>query len=369
MSRKPWSIALLALATFLSLVVLPAPAYGVTQAEVDAACAESTGALSVLRSARDDRDEAQERYVELISEREQTAYLEARLRDQISDRESTTNEIRDRVVNRAIDVYMRGGTQITELIFGAHTVDQLVAAQEFLEAVTANELSSADLLSVIRGEMETMRADLDDQATALRILEEEADALADILASSAKAALETYQELNGECKRLYDTRQSELARARAIEAARRAGGGGGISFDVTPGFTCPMLRSAVSFSNDWGNPRSGGRTHKGTDIFAPMGQNVVAVSAGTVTLRSGGLGGYAIWLSADYGVDFYYAHLRGYASGIADGTRVEKNQLIAYNGNTGNAAGGSPHLHFQIHPGGRSRSPVNPYPTLSRGCG
>ncbi len=263
---------------------------------------------------------------------------------------------------------MSGGTQITDLVFGARSVDELVAGQEFLEAVTANELSSADLLAVIRGEMETMRADLDDQATALRILEEEADALAEVLAASAQAALETYEELRGECKRLYDTRQRELARARAIEAARKAGGAGGVSSDITPGFICPMSRSASSFTNDWGFPRSGGRTHKGTDIFAPMGQNVFAVANGTIRTTSGGLGGIGIWLSADYGVDFYYAHLSGYAGGISTGVRVSKGDLIAFNGNTGNARGGSPHVHFQLHPGGRSRPPVNPFPTLARAC-
>ncbi len=354
--------------TLVALVVAPAPALGVTQAEVDAACADSSEAYGVLEEAREVRDAAQERYVQLISEREQTAYLEARLRDQISDREATTNEIRDRVVDRAIDVYMSGGTQITDLVFGARSVDQLVAGQEFLEAVTANELSSADLLAVIRTEMETMRADLDEQANTLRILENEASELADVLAASAQAALSSYEELRGECKRLYDTRQREIARARAIAAARKAGGAGGVSSNVTPGFICPMSPSASAFTNDWGNPRSGGRTHKGTDIFAPMGQNVFAVASGTVTLRNGGLGGLSIWLSADYGVDFYYAHLSGYAGGITSGTRVAKGDLIAFNGNTGNARGGSPHVHFQLHPGGRSRAPVNPFPTLARAC-
>ena len=368
MSRKPWSAPLLSFALLVSLVATPAPAHAVTQAEVDAACADSSEAYGVLEVAREVRDVAQARYVELISEREHTAYLETRLKDQISDREATTNEIRDRVVGRAIDVYMSGGTQITDLVFGADSVDQLVAGQEFLAVITANELSSADLLGVIRGEMETMRSELEDQANTLLALEEEADELAVILSGSAEAALGAYQELRGECKKLYDNRQRELAKARAIEAARRAGGSGGISSAITPGFICPMAGAATAFSNDWGNPRSGGRKHKGTDVFAPMGQNVYAVADGTITTRTGGLGGTSIWLSADYGVDFYYAHLSGYASGISSGQRVSKGQPIAFNGNSGNARGGSPHLHFQIHPGGRSRSPVNPFPTLARAC-
>jgi murein DD-endopeptidase MepM/ murein hydrolase activator NlpD len=73
-------------------------------------------------------------------------------------------------------------------------------------------------------------------------------------------------------------------------------------------------------------------------------------------------------LHADYGVSFYYAHLSGYAPGIVDGGQVSIGQEIGYNGDTGNARGGAPHVHFQIHPGGSSRPAVNPYPTLSRNC-
>ena len=369
MSRKSSSSLLVVFAVFVALVAGSSPASAVTQAEVDAACSESGEALTLLRAAREERDEAQARYAELIAEREQATYLATGLRDDISERETTTNEIRDRVVSRAIDVYMSGGTEITDLVFGASSVNDLVAGHEFLEAVTANELSSADLLAVIRGEMEVMRADLDEQVTVLLGLEGEADDLATVLADSAQIALDNYDVLQGECKTLYDARRRELARARAIEAARKAGGGGGVPAEITPGFICPMSSAAVSYSNDWGNPRSGGRTHKGTDIFAPNGQSVFAVADGVISFRNGGKGGIALWLSADYGVDFYYAHLSGYAGGIGDGTRVSRGQVIASNGSTGNAAGGSPHLHFQLHPGGRSRAAVNPYPTLARTCG
>ncbi len=124
----------------------------------------------------------------------------------------------------------------------------------------------------------------------------------------------------------------------------------------------------MSFTDDWGAPRSGGRTHKGNDLFARHGTPLVAVESGVITKASDadvGLGGITLWLTGDSGTKYYYAH--NALNAVRSGERVQAGQIVAYVGNTGNAATTPPHVHFQIHPGGRD--PVNPYPMLLAVCG
>jgi murein DD-endopeptidase MepM/ murein hydrolase activator NlpD len=91
---------------------------------------------------------------------------------------------------------------------------------------------------------------------------------------------------------------------------------------------------------------------------------VVAVTDGTVfNLHAGGNGGIMAYLRAGNGDVFFYSHLRGYASGIRNGSRVTVGQKIGMNGNTGNARGGPCHVHFEWHKGGGRA--VNPYPLLN----
>lgn len=113
----------------------------------------------------------------------------------------------------------------------------------------------------------------------------------------------------------------------------------------------------------------GERGHEALDIIAPMGTPVIAVEDGTIAKlflsNAGGITIYQFDPGQTYA--YYYAHLQGYAAGLAEGQSVKRGQVIAYVGMTGNAP--TPHLHFAISRLGPDRKwyggePLDPYPAF-----
>ncbi|MGZ8288052.1 MAG: M23 family metallopeptidase [Telluria sp.] len=113
----------------------------------------------------------------------------------------------------------------------------------------------------------------------------------------------------------------------------------------------------------WHAARGARRKHEGIDIFAKRGTQVRSATEGIV-LRVGAnrLGGQVVWVLGPGGQRHYYAHLDRFGF-AAPGDRIEAGALLGYVGNTGNAAGTPPHLHYGVYaPSGA----VNPYPLLAK---
>ena len=119
--------------------------------------------------------------------------------------------------------------------------------------------------------------------------------------------------------------------------------------------------------------RANGRRHDAIDIMAAEGTPVIAAADGTIEklFYSNGGGGITIYeRSPDQKWMYYYAHLQGYAPGLAEGQQVKRGQVIARVDHSGDAVASAPHLHFAINtmaPGERwwQGTPINPYPVLA----
>jgi murein DD-endopeptidase MepM/ murein hydrolase activator NlpD len=126
------------------------------------------------------------------------------------------------------------------------------------------------------------------------------------------------------------------------------------------------IAGTATYVHDWLFPRYGPgfRFHLGTDVFAPHGTPIRAPVDGVATTNTQPLGGLTVRVTMDDGTYFYLAHLSGLVDGFTNGMRVQTGDVVGYVGDSGNARGGAPHLHFGIYPQGGA--PVDPKPILDQ---
>jgi murein DD-endopeptidase MepM/ murein hydrolase activator NlpD len=141
------------------------------------------------------------------------------------------------------------------------------------------------------------------------------------------------------------------------------------------GLAIPVVGvEAKQLTDTFTQARAGGaRVHDAIDIMADEGTPVIAAMDGVVEklFFSDGGGGITIYVrSPDQRWTYYYAHLQGYAPGLAEGRQVKRGQVIGRVGHTGNASAEGPHLHFAINRMEQGQrwwegEPINPYPLLA----
>ena len=143
----------------------------------------------------------------------------------------------------------------------------------------------------------------------------------------------------------------------------------------------PVL-GPTTYTDDFGEARAGG-PHQGIDMMAPKRALALAAEPGKVKFWThSATAGCMLYLYGASGTTYYYIHLNNdltgrndnhgkcvagtaYAKGLKDGAKVTAGQVVGYVGDSGDANGIHPHLHFELHPnGGRA---VDPYTWLQSG--
>jgi murein DD-endopeptidase MepM/ murein hydrolase activator NlpD len=120
------------------------------------------------------------------------------------------------------------------------------------------------------------------------------------------------------------------------------------------------------------NEKRGVRPHEALDIMAPRNTPIVAADDGRIAkLYRSIAGGITIYqFDPDEHFTYYYAHLDHYASGLVEGAKVKRGEVIGFVGTTGNAPANAPHLHFTVFRLGADKhwwqgKAVNPYAFLN----
>jgi peptidoglycan LD-endopeptidase LytH len=353
-------------------------ALAISRAEVDEACADSQEAYDIYRSARSDFEVAAVALEGANAELDAAEYQEQRIRNVYEARQQEKAELSTRVESQAVELYMQAASGPSMGMVSLSSPSEALTAYEFLRANADQSMQSVNDLAAISSELDRLGVTLEAAVAGLTTARDVQQQQTAEQEAAMTSALGAYDDLSDRCRELqaaYEAEQARLraeaeerARQRAAAAASRGGSGdsgSGSSGPIIGGIICPFSPGRTHFTNSWGAPRSGGRAHKGTDMMAPNGEPIYAVANGTISTGSSGLGGKTIWLSTG-GVAFYYAHLSDFA--VGNGAQVSQGDLIGYNGSTGNASASAPHLHFEIHPGGRGSSAVNPYNAVASVC-
>ncbi len=136
------------------------------------------------------------------------------------------------------------------------------------------------------------------------------------------------------------------------------------------GYVFPIFGTAA-FGDTFGAFRGdvAGKWHHGEDLVAPRGTPLLAVADGTLfSVGWNDIGGWRLWLRDTAGNEFYYAHLSAYSPLAVAGKTVKAGDVLGFVGSSGDADGGVPHLHFEVHPVDLIRfgydGAVAPYPFL-----
>lgn len=288
---------------------------------------------------------------------------QARL-DEAQERRSQCQEI---VNGRVNSIYRHGKVRFLAVLLRVRNFREFLVRLDMLERISQEDIKALTEVKVLEEEIVDRGRTLEEQKLGQREVVAELQGSQRLIQSELTKVSGLLSGVQQEIARLEkEEREARQALARLNRPKSVRSGTAYAAAVKIDGFVFPV-GGPHAYTDNFGDYRSGGRTHQGIDIFALRGTPVVAVMDGTiVTAGTQSLGGIVLRLRGRDGHVYSYAHLDGYASGISEGSSVRAGQTIGYVGDTGNAKGGAPHLHFEIHPGGGAA--IDPYAIL-RGAG
>ncbi len=356
------------------LTVLPPLAHADTR-PADPAVEQAQDALD---DALADRDELQDRLDSLAESFEEARGHAERLADELGDADVAVDEAqqavdearaaRDAQIRAAykqpgLDVLRTSGALLLSDALGPALHNAAVMAR--VASTRAEQLQEATTAgALVVGNVRSQQEISTGTSAAINDLQNLSAVFGEALDEAAERVAQAEEDLT--------EAEEEAAAAAAVGSGYQA------SFGYVPppvvrqatitggtqAMTCP-LGQPNGFIDSWGFPRSGGRSHQGVDMFATYGMPIFAVADGYIRrVFNNRLGGLSIDLVDSLGNRYYYAHLS--AAFVTDFQTVQVGQLIAANGNSGNAIATPPHLHWQYHP--HDGGPVNPYPLAAALC-
>ena len=340
-----------------------------------------------VEEARARLREVNERLSEQVAGYDAAVVREVELKDRLdrivvdlATRERELALARRTAHDRVAEMYMIAGAADDKRVLAAGEFSELPARKAYLDSVAQSDREVVVQLDAARLGYERQQALLEETVAEQEVVRQEMESLLGDIYAQLEAANTEYQAVKQQWDKQEEERRYQewlaTSTTTTLAPSTTTTEPGATTTTAPPSTTtttlppnpgvrvCPV-DGAVTFSDTWGEPRPGGRSHTGTDMVAVTGTPLVAIEDGYIWYMSWHYaGGNGLYIQGDSGDRWYYAHLNSYASGIRTGVRLSAGQLVGYVGMTGNAS--IPHLHLGYLPGGAYYA--NPYPIVRQLC-
>ena len=263
-------------------------------------------------------------------------------------------------------IYENPSASLFELVLTSESVSEALNRADYVFAMSDYERQMMDKLTKTKEEIELQEITLEAELEELDMMQEELEKqkvkvnasinekkgeLSSKAAelSSANAEQSDYQAQLKEQEKLLNEIEDQIARAANPDAYE-----GEVTGFIWP---CPAYTRISSYFGPRPQPVPGASTnHKGVDLAAPYGADILASASGVVTTAkySTSAGNYVVIANGN-GMSTVYMHASSLL--VSVGQTVRQGQVIAKVGSTGYSSGN--HLHFGVIKNGTYVNPLN----------
>ena len=313
----------------------------------------------------------------------------------IAGKQSAITTNTEKLKQRLCALYMSGGASNLEILLSASSVIDLADKATALQMGTEHDTTLIDTLkadmAAVKKQKDTIEQNRQDVSTAKTAVAQKqkelsglvseaqsvindmasqekdmqsvSDSLAQKEAQASEAVDQWYKEYEASQQRKKVAAQqkaAEQSKASGSSSGNSGSSGESVGSAIGSGSLMWPVPSCTTVTSPFGHRSSpggiGSTYHKGIDIGASYGAQIVAADSGVVVQAGDNGWGYGNLVIIDHGngLTTYYGHMSSVA--VSSGQTVAKGQLIGYVGSTGNSTG--PHCHFEVRQNGTAVDPM-----------
>lgn len=372
------ALAIFSICSVLSYPVLAAKSVSELQKEMNERKKEAEEASKKIKAKEKEKDAQVEKRIELDikigaleADIEDTESVIAEKDAEIAEKNARITELqtqidnnRERLQERMRITYEYGGVSYIEILLQADGFSDLLTKISLLKEIvthdqkvineyitTQTEVEEAKkIVEKERDEVVSAKNILEGKRSELKKLQSEKQAIIDSLNADIKALEKEEKEAEAE----YSAIQAQIKKAQSSNSSSGKTVNKGTGQFVWPSAASTRVTSYFGRRN---KPNAAATSnHRGIDIGAPSGTNVLAADSGTVIVAGFGRS-YGNYVVIDHGNGYTTLYAHNSRLCVSVGDSVSRGQVIAKCGSTGNSTG--PHIHFEISKNGSLVNPMS----------